>query len=109
MINPINLDSLIDQNLSVILKGETVAVKPIDGRCYQLLAKLENGEQAVGIMYEIAQRCLPTLSEEQVFELTPLQVKAVVAVASGKVEEVEQSASPFSEPAGETALSPTPS
>lgn len=109
MPQSINLDALIDPNLSVVLNGKTVRVKPIDGRCYQLLSKLESGEQAVGIMYDIAGRCLPDLTEDEVFALTPQQVKAVVAVASGQAEEVEESASPFSEAAAESALSPTPS
>jgi hypothetical protein len=105
----IDLDALIDPNLSATLKGKSIPVKAIDGACFQLLSRLEGGEQSVGLMYEIAGKCLPSLSEAQVLELTPIQVAAVVKLASEGVEEVGALAPPNSAPAGARRKSQTPS
>jgi hypothetical protein len=105
----VDLDALIDPNLSVTLKGKTVKVKPIDGACFQLLSRLEGGEKSVELMYDVAGRCLPSLTETQVLELTPIQVAAVVKLASEGVEEVEALAPPHSAPAGARRKSQTPS
>lgn len=95
----VNLDALLNADLSVTLDGEEVPVKPIDGGAYQLLSSME-GEASVGVMYKVASRCLPTLAEERVLSLTPAQVGAVVKLASEGVDQVEAVASPNSAPAG---------
>jgi hypothetical protein len=99
MPRQINLDALIDPGLSVVLNGETVPVRPIDGACYKLLN--EKGT-SVEVMYTIAARCLPSMTLDQVDTLTPVQVGAVVQLAAEGVQEVEALASPNS--AGEPSL-----
>jgi hypothetical protein len=105
----VDLDALLNPNVSVTFKGKNVPVKPIDGTCFQLLTRLEGGEQTVELMYEIIGRCLPSLSKEEVLELTPIQAKAVIELVSEGVREVEALAPPNSAPAGVRRKSQTPS
>lgn len=104
----VNLDALISPNLTATLNNREVRVKPIDGKCYQLLARVStsgNTNESVGTMYEVAARCLPDLEQDEIDGLTPAQVSAVVKLASEGVEAVEASAPPNSAPAGPRAES----
>jgi hypothetical protein len=103
----VDLDALINPDVSVTFKGKKVPVKPVDGTCFQLLSRLEGGEQSVELMYEIIGKGLPSLSKEEVLELTPLQARAVIGLMSEGVEEVEALAPPNSAPAGARRKSQT--
>ncbi len=89
----VDLDALIDPDLSVTLDGEKVAVQPIDGVGLQLLQGM-TADNSAERLYKIAGRSLPALSEERVMALTPAQVGAIVRLATEDVEAVEALASP---------------
>lgn len=95
----VDLDALIDPDLSVTLDGNPVRVAPIDGVGLQLLQGMTEAT-SVDRLYKIACLCLPSLSEERVRRLTPAQVGAVVKLASEGVEAVEELAPKNSAPAG---------
>jgi hypothetical protein len=73
---------------TVTLGGKPIRVKPVNGRTYQQLRSLTLSDDLI-VVYEYAKACLPDLSEEEVYDLTPTQIKAVLSVASEKLSEVE--------------------
>lgn len=99
MAKILNLDELIDPTLQVVLDGETVPLKPVDGVGLQLLSGM-TPESGADVFYKVAMRCLPTVSEARVMSMTPVQVGAIVKMATEGVEAVEALASPNSGPAG---------
>lgn len=99
----LNLDALLESDLSVILDGKPTKVLPIDGIGYQLAASVAETKNVEG-MYKVAARCLPDLPEERVYRMTIEQINAVVEVASGTAKQVEATASPNSAPAGSRKL-----
>jgi len=96
--------------------GRIVDVRPVDGIGFDLYSEIEADPSKGAKIWEIAARCLPSLTLDEVKTLTPSECAAVIAVALGKVKEVQKlaeevagkSAAPTTaEP--ESPRSPTPS
>lgn len=87
----VNLDALLGDAGSVTLDGVEVPVLPIDGAGYHTLSSFGDGDPATNLLalYEIAKRCLRSLTSERVMQMTAAQVGAVISVAGGHVEAVE--------------------
>ncbi|MHB9005242.1 MAG: hypothetical protein ACYC6C_14545 [Coriobacteriia bacterium] len=61
--------------------GREVAVRQIDGVCMQMLKDLQRDDTT--LFWRVAERCLPSLSAEEVAGLTLSQARAVVDIACG--------------------------
>lgn len=89
----VDLDVLF-QVRRVRLNGREITVKPLDGVSYQKLVELtkagpvKKGEDLL-VMYEVAKRCLPDLSEEEVMSMSAPQIGALIGVAQSSIEDVE--------------------
>lgn len=72
--------------------GREVAVRQIDGVCMQML----NGAQRddATLFWQVAQRCLPSLSADEVALLTLSQVRSVVDIACGADAAAEAPSAP---------------
>jgi hypothetical protein len=90
----VDLDVLF-QVRRVKLGGREIAVKPLDGVSYQKLVELtkegpiKKGEDLL-VMYEVAKRCLPDLSEEEVMGMSAPQIGALIGVAQSTIDDVER-------------------
>lgn len=75
---------------SVEYNGSAHPVKPMKGAAYQSLMAMRQSE-AFDILelYRIAHTCVPTLTWEQMLELDALQVDGIIAIADGRIREVE--------------------
>lgn len=62
--------------------GREVAVRQIDGVCFQMLQGARQGD--ITLFWRVAERCLPSLSAEDVAGLTLGQVRSVVEIACGE-------------------------
>ncbi len=94
----VNLDELIDADLSITLDGKQWSVLPADAVVYSLLAETTKGD--VQAAYKAAITCLPDVPAERVKKLSVTQVNAVLELACEGIGKVEALASPNSAPAG---------
>lgn len=90
----VDLDRVLNEYAGeVTVGGRTYQVRPLDARGMQLARSLRNGEgDPFDNLYRLAELCLPSMSPEDVEKLVPVQIQAVVDVASSAVREVEESA-----------------
>jgi hypothetical protein len=66
--------------------GRTVAIRQIDGIGMQILNQTQQGE--FQLIWDVAARCLPELTIEQVRAFTLTQARQIVEVACGSAERV---------------------
>jgi hypothetical protein len=79
-----NLDAINEPVGTVILNGRERAVQPLDVGSLDLFGELigaEFGRQLL-ILRELAKRCIPDLTEDELRSLTMLQIRAAVEIAS---------------------------
>lgn len=89
----VSLNALLEDAGQVELDGALFTVRGLRGRDYQALQRMQKtGSDDVGELYRIAGACVPGLDEEQVLDLTVSQMQAILAIASGGIVEVEESA-----------------
>ena len=89
----VDLDVLF-QVRRVKLNGREITVKPLDGVSYQRLVELtKKGDvdksEGLLVMYEVAKRCLPDCSEEEVMAMSAGQIGALIGVAQSSIDHVE--------------------
>lgn len=94
---------------SVDFNGKRYAIRPMDGYGYHL-SQSANGDAQVSIevTYKLAARAIGVTFEdlfgtENTVGMPLPDAARIVAIASGRIRAVEETASPLSEPAGETA------
>jgi hypothetical protein len=88
---PIRMADLFSDLEQVELRdGRIIDVQPIDGTGYDLLAEMEGNPERAGNAWTIVARCLPALSEIEVKSLNPAECAAVIAIAMGKVQAVQE-------------------
>lgn len=84
---PIALDRLLSEAIGDCeLFGRVHDVLPLNAVEYQLLQA--GHEPDITRLFEIANRIVPTLTEEEQGKLTPPVVLAVIAIADGRVADV---------------------
>jgi hypothetical protein len=83
---PVNIDPFDDVAGQISHKGETHNVLHLNGADFRALRA--DGGADVLTAYAIAVRLVPTLGE-RVYELTGAQVGAIIAIADGRVADVE--------------------
>lgn len=66
--------------------GRDVVIRQIDGVGMQLLQLAQGGEAL--LFWDVAARCLPALSPDEVREFTLAQVRQIVEVACGAAQRV---------------------
>lgn len=71
------------------IAGRTIAVRAIDGAGAQLYTRLQAGELTDGREpWDLARRCLPSATEEEIQALTPQMCSGVAMIAMGHVNAV---------------------
>lgn len=90
---------------SVTFNGTTHQVRAITASLIQLLQGAKP-ETYVDVSLTIAKRCVPTLSDADVDELTPKQLEAILAVATNDTEEVAKLAPDYVAPDTSGAADP---
>ena len=66
--------------------GRDVVIRQVDGVGMQLLQSAQAGEAL--LFWEVAARCLPGLTTDEVFTFTLAQVRQIVEVACGAAQRV---------------------
>src|SRR4051812_26777580 len=70
--------------------GRIVNVRPIDGLGFDMYRDMEEDPAANGhLVWQIAARCLPSLKIEEVKAFTPQECMAVIVIAVGRVQLVQ--------------------
>lgn len=91
--------------------GRVVSVRQADGKTFQLVQQLQASNDP-SLIWEIAQRCLPGATEDEVLSLTIAQATKVMTIASGAavavLEEVGNAQAPATEGTPPGLDSPTP-
>lgn len=85
---PVDLNALV-QARTVTLDGQPVAVQPITARALGIIRR--PGDEFDKLV-TVAGLCAPSLSKDQILDLTPKQLSAILAAAQEAVEEVKASA-----------------
>ena len=88
-------------------KGRWVAVRPIDGKGYQLYREFQQTKD-VALLWPIARRVLPEATQEEIDALTPAQCVAVISIAVGKADAVQAVLKNAARPPRETAVATAP-
>jgi hypothetical protein len=70
--------------------GRVIDVRPVDGIGFDLYNEMEADKSKAHLLWQLTARCLPSLKEHEVKTLTPAECAAVIAVALGKVKEVQE-------------------
>jgi hypothetical protein len=83
----VNLDVFGTVAGHVTIGAERFDVRHLDGDDYRLL----NGGTEAGIlaMYNLAEKLVPTLGADRINKLTGPQIGAIIAVADGRVQDIE--------------------
>jgi hypothetical protein len=91
----LDLDALVNPARLPIVRlfGREVMVKPLTGSAAHRIAMVQsvtdNGESMLGALLEVVKTSCPTLTAEEVAQLSVEQVAAVVQLSRGGVAEVE--------------------
>jgi hypothetical protein len=93
--NEATLADLVEGQLTVVLRGKTYPVAPIDGFGYQLLAQMDEAT-SLATLYRIAAKCLKgsmtkdeVIGTEDVNGLSAAEVGYVIRTARSQVTQVE--------------------
>lgn len=92
----VNLDTLLAPVAGVVrLFGRAHDVQQLDGAGYHTLYVVETGaHQDLRPLYAIVERHVPSLTSEELERLTPEVVGAILAIASGRIRQVEAMLAP---------------
>lgn len=82
----IDLNALLTQ-LEVKIGDEFTPVRQVNARMLHTLRSIDMEDELA--VYELAKLCLPEFDPDKVDGLTPLQVRAVLSLASDNITEVE--------------------
>lgn len=86
---PVRLSALFADPEQVELRdGRIVDVAPISGLGFDLYNAMEEDPTNGALMWEITALCLPSLTKEDVKALRPAECAAVLAIATGRVNDV---------------------
>lgn len=107
----INLDELDTLCHTVTKRGVSYLVRPVTARVATMIAAAEvapNGEAKMLGYYNAAALLLPAMPREEVEDLTPAQVLAVIDLAGEQVRVVEEAAAPAPDPKAESSAPASP-
>lgn len=70
--------------------GGTYPVRPLDALGYKLKQEIDADPDGQGErIYELVQKCLPTVPEQEILGLTPIECGVIVLIATGRIKEVQ--------------------
>jgi hypothetical protein len=91
----LDLDALTDVAGKVRLYGDEHDVLQVSGSSFRKLRELqlsrtEGKAPDLTLLYEVVGQCVPTVPAEKLNDLSPQKLGAVLALAAGNVEQVEE-------------------